>query len=87
MLTVDVAGQTVTLYTTADLADMLGVSVRTAKDYVRRGRIRTVLLNRHHLIPDVELMRYLTARADDHPAGRRTEDIDLTNWENMETLF
>lgn len=87
MLTVDVGGDQITLYTQEDVAQMLGVTRRTVVDYIRKNRIKTVLLNRHRLIPAGELARYLTARADDHPAGHMTVNIDLSDWENMETLI
>ncbi len=87
-MTVDIGGETLILYTRAEAAALLGVTERTMTDYVRRGRIATILLNRHRLIPAWALKAYLMA-ADRRPrrdgSGRKESTPDL--YENEETLL
>lgn len=88
-MTVTIGGEAITLYTRAEAAALLGVTERTMTDYVRRGRIATILLNRHRLIPAWALKAYLMA-ADRRPrrdgsGGRKESTPDL--FENEETLF
>lgn len=88
-MTVDVGGETLTLYTRAEAAALLGVTERTMTDYVRRGRIATVLVDRHRLIPAWALKAYLIA-ADRRPrrdgsGGRKESTPEI--FENEETLF
>lgn len=91
MLTVDIAGNDVVLYSTADVATMLHVSVRTARDYIKKGRLPTVLIDRHPLIPAAALRDFLTA-ADRRPhrdgiGGRKDSGADFFEIENEEVLI
>lgn len=89
MLTVDIAGKDVVLYSTEDVATMLHVSIRTARDYIKKGRLPTVLIDRHPLIPAAALHDFLTAadrrKYRDGSGGRKDSTPDL--FENEETLF
>lgn len=94
-VTVTIGGEAITLYTRAEAAALLGVTERTMTDYVRRGRIATILLNRHRLIPAWALKEYLTAgnRRPRRDGGRMDSSggmdggEDLLSWENRETLL
>lgn len=93
MLTVTVAGEPLALYTLEEVAAMLGVrQLDTVRGYLRRAGVRTVLIDRHKMVPAGELRRFLTA-TDRRPRAyalhldtpQDPEDEDL--WTNEETLL
>lgn len=53
--------QNLKLYSKAEVAQMLGVSVRTISRAIERGEIKTTTLNGSPRIPHAELMRISSA--------------------------
>ena len=45
-------------YSTADTAELLGLSVRTVRDQVRKGSLRAVSTQAGYLIASTEIIRY-----------------------------
>lgn len=54
-----VGGQTTILFTQQEAADLIGVSIRTLRNYLRAGRIPYVKIKRRVLIWDKHLMEYI----------------------------
>lgn len=93
VVTVTIAGEDLTLYRLEEVAQMLGVrQLDTVRGYLRRAGVRTVLIDRHKMVPAGELRRFLTA-TDRRPRAyaphldtpQDPEDEDL--WSNEETLL
>ena len=51
-----------TVYTLPDLAEVLDLSIRTLREYIKRGELRASLVGRHYLVTWQDLKKFLQER-------------------------
>jgi excisionase family DNA binding protein len=61
------------VYKLQDLVDILGVSVRTLREYIKRGELRAVKIGRNYLIRPQDLDDFLEANVFTPPKKNSTE--------------
>jgi excisionase family DNA binding protein len=61
------------VYKLQDLVDILGVSVRTLREYIKRGELRAVKIGRNYLVRPQDLDDFLEANIFIPPKKNSTE--------------
>ena len=61
------------VYKLQDLVDILGVSVRTLREYIKRGELRAVKIGRNYLVRQQDLDDFLEANIFTPPKQNSTE--------------
>jgi excisionase family DNA binding protein len=61
------------VYKLQDLVDILGVSVRTLRKYIKRGELRAVKIGRNYLVRPQDLDDFLEANIFTPPKKNSTE--------------
>lgn len=77
MIISNIGGQRTVLYTQQEAADLIGVSVRTLRTYLREGRIPYVKIKRRILIWDRHLMQYIRGAR----TTRTYKDVDAPEYD------
>lgn len=67
------------LYSAEEVADRLGLHVRTVRGYVRDGRLKAVRIGKQYRIAQEDLETLLGSPVTDEPEVRRTRHVDVSS--------
>lgn len=67
------------LYSAEEVAEQLGLHVRTVRGYVRDGRLRAVRIGKQYRITREDLEAFVGAPVTDPPAARRNRHVDVSS--------
>jgi excisionase family DNA binding protein len=67
------------LYSTEEVAEQLGLHVRTVRGYVREGRLRAVRVGKQYRITREDLEAFVGAPVTDPPEVRRHRHVDVSS--------
>lgn len=67
------------LYSTEEVAEQLGLHVRTVRGYVRDGRLRAVRIGKQYRITREDLEAFVGSPLGDPPAARRERHVDVSS--------
>jgi excisionase family DNA binding protein len=67
------------LYSTEEVAEQLGLHVRTVRGYVRDGRLRAVRIGKQYRITREDLEAFVGAPVVDPPEVRRHRHVDVSS--------
>lgn len=67
------------LYSAEEVAEQLGLHVRTVRGYVRDGRLRAVRIGKQYRITREDLEAFVGAPVADPPEPRRTRHVDVSS--------
>ncbi|QFU90282.1 helix-turn-helix domain-containing protein [Amycolatopsis sp. YIM 10] len=67
------------LYSTEEVAERLGLHVRTVRAYVRDGRLRAVRIGKQYRIPREDLEAFIGAPVEEPAAVRRQRYVDASS--------
>ncbi|SFQ69580.1 DNA binding domain-containing protein, excisionase family [Amycolatopsis arida] len=67
------------LYSTEEVAERLGLHVRTVRGYVRDGRLRAVRIGKQYRIMRADLEAFVGAPVTDPPDVRRHRHVDVSS--------
>ncbi|MGW5051723.1 helix-turn-helix domain-containing protein [Actinokineospora sp. NPDC004072] len=66
------------LYSTEEVAEQLGLHVRTVRGYVREGRLKAVRIGKQYRITRADLEAFVGAPVADPPEVRRHRHVDVS---------
>lgn len=67
------------LYSTEEVAERLGLHVRTVRGYVRDGRLRAVRIGKQYRITREDLEAFVGAPVPDPPVVRRHRHVEVSS--------
>ena len=67
------------LYSTEEVAEQLGLHVRTVRGYVRDGRLRAVRIGKQYRITRADLEAFVGSPVTDPPEVRRHRHVDVSS--------
>jgi excisionase family DNA binding protein len=67
------------LYSTEEVAEQLGLHVRTVRGYLRDGRLRAVRIGRQYRITREDLEAFVGSPLADPPGARRHRHVDVSS--------
>lgn len=67
------------LYSTEEVAEQLGLHVRTVRGYVRDGRLRAVRIGKQYRITREDLEAFVGSPLRDPPGARRDRHVDVSS--------
>ena len=67
------------LYSTEEVADLLGLHVRTVRGYVRGGQLRSVRIGRRYRITREDLEAFVGSPLTDPPESRGHRHVDVSS--------
>ncbi|OLF15260.1 helix-turn-helix domain-containing protein [Actinophytocola xanthii] len=67
------------LYSTEEVAEQLGLHVRTVRGYVRDGRLKAVRIGKQYRITREDLEAFLGAPVEDPPEVRRHRHVEVSS--------
>lgn len=67
------------LYSAEEVAEQLGLHVRTIRGYVREGRLRAVRIGKQYRITRADLAAFLGSPVEDPPEAGRHRHVDVSS--------